>query len=65
MGGRSPGFAMDYEELLGRGSSKEPVSDLVEEDEAFLMFTGGDYREAQGGNTHAQGPTLEHHQRDH
>ena len=41
MGGRSPGFAMDYEELLGRGSSKEPVSDLVEEDEAFLMFTGG------------------------
>jgi fatty-acyl-CoA synthase len=41
MGEKIPGFAADYEELLSRGSSKEPENHLVEEDEAFLMFTGG------------------------
>ena len=41
MGGKVPKFAPDYEELLARGSSKEPENHLVEEDEAFLMFTGG------------------------
>ncbi|MBU0733426.1 MAG: AMP-binding protein, partial [Proteobacteria bacterium] len=41
MGEKIPGFAADYEELLARGRSKEPENHLVEEDEAFLMFTGG------------------------
>jgi acyl-CoA synthetase (AMP-forming)/AMP-acid ligase II len=41
MGGKPPGFALDYEELLTRASDEEHVSDLVEEDEAFIIFTGG------------------------
>ncbi len=41
MGGESPGFATDYEELLKRASEEEPVTDIAEEDEAFIMFTGG------------------------
>jgi fatty-acyl-CoA synthase len=41
MGGEPPGFAMDYEELLNKASEEEPVTHLVEEDEAFIMFTGG------------------------
>ena len=41
MGGPAPGFALDYEELLSNAHSGEPTSRLVEEDEAFIMFTGG------------------------
>ena len=41
MGGEPPGFALDYEDLLSKGSEQEPVTDVVEEDEAFIMFTGG------------------------
>jgi fatty-acyl-CoA synthase len=41
MGGKAPGFATDYDELLGRSTETEPAADLVEEDEAFILFTGG------------------------
>jgi fatty-acyl-CoA synthase len=41
MGGKAPGFAADYEEELGRSTETEPTADLVEEDEAFILFTGG------------------------
>ena len=41
MGGEAPGFALDYEELLGKASDTEPANELVEEDEAFIIFTGG------------------------
>lgn len=41
MGEKVPAFAVDYAELLVRGSSKEPETYIDEEDEAFLMFTGG------------------------
>ncbi len=40
--GEAPsGFALPYEELLGKASTDEPENGVVEEDEAFLMFTGG------------------------
>ncbi len=41
MGGAAPGFALDYEDLVAKASEEEPRSDLVEEDEAFIIFTGG------------------------
>jgi acyl-CoA synthetase (AMP-forming)/AMP-acid ligase II len=41
MGGKGPRFAADYEELLNRSSEMEPAANLVEEDEAFILFTGG------------------------
>ncbi|MBW2283606.1 MAG: acyl--CoA ligase, partial [Deltaproteobacteria bacterium] len=41
MGAAPPGFSLDYEGLLSSASEDEPECDLVEEDEAFLMFTGG------------------------
>ena len=41
IGGRAPGFAMDYEELLGKSAEVEPDCNLAEEDEAFILFTGG------------------------
>lgn len=41
MGGRPPAFALDYERLLGKASEDEPVATVREEDEAFLIFTGG------------------------
>jgi len=41
MGGNAPGFAQDYEELIRNGTDEEPPEDLVEEDEAFVLFTGG------------------------
>jgi fatty-acyl-CoA synthase len=41
MGGSPPGFAMDYNELCAKSSPEEPTSEVVEEDEAFLIFTGG------------------------
>jgi len=41
MGGKVPAFAADYEDLLAKASAKEPETRLTEEDEAFLMFTGG------------------------
>jgi fatty-acyl-CoA synthase len=40
-GGKTPGFALDYEELIKKADEKEPRVDLVEEDETFLLFTGG------------------------
>lgn len=41
LGPNSPAFALDYEKLLAQSRDQEPEVDLVEEDEAFLMFTGG------------------------
>jgi len=41
MGGEPPGYALSYEDLLERASVEEKQWGLVEEDEAFLMFTGG------------------------
>jgi fatty-acyl-CoA synthase len=41
MGGKAPAFALDYEELLVKSVDAEPLIDLVEEDEAFILFTGG------------------------
>jgi acyl-CoA synthetase (AMP-forming)/AMP-acid ligase II len=41
MGGEAPGFALDYEALLAEAAESEPSSDVVEEDAAFIMFTGG------------------------
>jgi len=48
MGGDAPPFAADYEELLGRSSESEPVSPVAEEDEAFIMFTGGTTGQPKG-----------------
>ncbi|MBW2204877.1 MAG: acyl--CoA ligase, partial [Deltaproteobacteria bacterium] len=48
MGGKVPGFAADYEELLSKGSPEEPENHLVEDDEAFLMFTGGTTGKSKG-----------------
>ena len=41
MGGKAPGFSMDYKGLLEKGSEEEPFTDVEEEDEAFHIFTGG------------------------
>jgi len=41
MGGDPPRFALDYEDLIQNGKDKEPEIQLVEEDEAFIIFTGG------------------------
>ena len=41
MGGGTPGFALDYEGLIAKGSEAEPAAGLVEADEAFIIFTGG------------------------
>ncbi|MBU2547763.1 MAG: AMP-binding protein [Proteobacteria bacterium] len=41
MGGGTPGFARDYEDLMSRASEDEPPDRVLEADEAFLMFTGG------------------------
>ncbi len=41
LGGETPKFALDYEDLLTRAKEDEPESGVVEEDDAFLMFTGG------------------------
>jgi acyl-CoA synthetase (AMP-forming)/AMP-acid ligase II len=48
MGGKVPGFAADCEELLSKGSPEEPENHLVEDDEAFLMFTGGTTGKSKG-----------------
>ena len=41
LGGGTPGFALDYEDLLARAAESEPADPVLEEDEAFLLFTGG------------------------
>lgn len=41
VGGKAPAFALDYEALLQKASADEPEAKLTEEDEAFLLFTGG------------------------
>jgi len=41
MGGDVPGFALNYDALLEECRDDEPVNDLVEDDEAFILFTGG------------------------
>lgn len=48
LGENSPAFALDYEKLLRQGKDQEPAVDLVEEDEAFLMFTGGTTGRSKG-----------------
>jgi fatty-acyl-CoA synthase len=40
-GGDNPGFALDYEMLLAYAADQEPGSPLREEDDAFILFTGG------------------------
>jgi len=40
-GEKVPGFALSYEDLLAKSSDQEPVSRLEEEDDAFIIFTGG------------------------
>jgi len=40
-GGEAPGFALDVEELIRGGNPSEPPQTVREEDEAFIMFTGG------------------------
>ncbi|RJX35728.1 MAG: long-chain fatty acid--CoA ligase [Desulfarculus sp.] len=40
-GGPAPGFALDWEELLNKSAEQEPAALLKEEDEAFILFTGG------------------------
>jgi fatty-acyl-CoA synthase len=41
LGVSSPAFALDYESLLRQSRDVEPEIPLLEEDEAFIMFTGG------------------------
>jgi fatty-acyl-CoA synthase len=41
IGKKVPAFAEGYEDLLNRSSEAEVTLDLVEEDEAFILFTGG------------------------
>jgi fatty-acyl-CoA synthase len=41
LGGKVPSFALSYEGLLRPARSQEPEAVVTEEDEAFLMFTGG------------------------
>lgn len=41
LGENSTSFAMSYEALLAESSDEEPDMQLVEEDEAVIMFTGG------------------------
>ncbi|MBW1680448.1 MAG: AMP-binding protein [Deltaproteobacteria bacterium] len=41
MGEGAPGFAASYEDLLARASDEEPDSPVREQDDAFLLFTGG------------------------
>lgn len=48
MGGKVPRFALDYEHLLGKSSEVEPSVHLVEEDDAFILFTGGTTGEPKG-----------------
>jgi acyl-CoA synthetase (AMP-forming)/AMP-acid ligase II len=41
LGANVPKFAQGYEALLQESSEQEPPAELKEEDEAFIMFTGG------------------------
>jgi fatty-acyl-CoA synthase len=73
MGASSPGFAKDYEVLLGKANDKDPLSHVKEKDEAFLIFTGGTTGRPKGAilthksllwnivcvTTENQSPTLE------
>lgn len=40
-GPNPPGFALDHARLLAQASEREPQRNLVEEDEALILFTGG------------------------
>jgi len=40
-GEKAPEFALSYEDLIGAGSDQEPTSRLEEDDDAFILFTGG------------------------
>ncbi|MEW6529222.1 MAG: AMP-binding protein [Thermodesulfobacteriota bacterium] len=40
-GGNAPAFALSYEDLLGKSTDQEPISHVEEEDDAFIIFTGG------------------------
>ncbi len=40
-GEKAPAFSSDYEDLLNRSTERESAVDIVEEDEAFILFTGG------------------------
>ena len=48
LGETPPGFALDYKKLLAQSRDKEPNVNLAEEDEAFIMFTGGTTGHAKG-----------------
>eukprot|EP01022_Parablepharisma_sp_SALTPOND_P019532 TRINITY_DN33532_c0_g1_i1.p3 TRINITY_DN33532_c0_g1~~TRINITY_DN33532_c0_g1_i1.p3 ORF type:complete len:512 (+),score=175.97 TRINITY_DN33532_c0_g1_i1:1412-2947(+) len=40
-GGPGPAFALDYEELLKQGQDSDPPQVTNEDDESFILFTGG------------------------
>ncbi|HYB19639.1 MAG TPA: AMP-binding protein [Thermodesulfobacteriota bacterium] len=48
MGKNPPSFAADYDDLLGAARETEPGVELVEEDEAVIMFTGGTTGDPKG-----------------
>ncbi|MBI5605102.1 MAG: acyl--CoA ligase [Deltaproteobacteria bacterium] len=48
LGGNCPSFALDYEKLLRQSQDKETEIPLVEEDEAFILFTGGTTGRSKG-----------------
>jgi fatty-acyl-CoA synthase len=41
LGRKVPKFALGYENLLQKSSEQEPTVELTEEDEAYIIFTGG------------------------
>ena len=41
LGDNHPDFALDYETILAHAADREPESHLLEEDEAFILLTGG------------------------
>ncbi|MEW5914014.1 MAG: AMP-binding protein [Thermodesulfobacteriota bacterium] len=47
-GENPPSFARDYEELLRKASPAEVAGGVSEDDEAFLMFTGGTTGKSKG-----------------
>jgi acyl-CoA synthetase (AMP-forming)/AMP-acid ligase II len=47
-GGPAPEFALNMESLIDEGGASEPDVEVVEDDPAFIMFTGGTTGEPKG-----------------